>query len=695
MAITLFVDATYSLTGLVESIRRGEVALPDIQRPFVWQSTRVRDLFDSMYRGFPVGYLLFWSTGADPGARQIGTDTKEAAPRLLIVDGQQRLTSLFAVMTGTPVVREDYSEKRIEIGFRPADETFVVTDAAVRKDPEFVPDISTLWTGRRRDVVRDFMTRLEQKRELTQDQRDQIDDALDRVFDLKNYPFKVVELAAEVDEEQVAEVFVRINSEGVKLNRADFILTLMSVFWEKGRRELEDFSRTAKKPSTGAASPFNWFIHPQPAQLLRVSVALGLRRAVLKNVYTLLRGRDLETGLVSEEARTRQFARLQSAQKHVLDLTNWHEFLQCVERAGFRSATMITSDNALLYSYAVWLIGRVDYGMSVTQLREVIARWFFMVHTTSRYSGSFESRAESDLARFQDVNSQGEFVVMLDRIIGDTLSADYWNITLPNDLATSASRSPALSAYIAALNILDADALMGTAKVRSRLDPAITAKKGIERHHLFPKGYLRKDLGITDTKQVNQIANMALVDWPENIDVSDDAPASYWPEQAAKLPPDVVARQVHDHALPSGWTTLPYQDFLAQRRQLMGQVVRRAFGMLQEKAYAPVYPEPVLEPERFVGGLEGSGTSYPTVAELMERGLLREGSVLMPVDAAHDALATVLEDGRLDVDGKVYENPEHAAIAVAGADTDGWTFWVADTQAGQRSLAALADNGGE
>ena len=94
MAITVFKDSSYSLSTLLEEIDRGEIALPDIQRPFVWNPAKVRDLFDSMYRGFPVGNLLFWATGAEMGARRIGTHAHEAAPRLMIVDGQQRLTSL-------------------------------------------------------------------------------------------------------------------------------------------------------------------------------------------------------------------------------------------------------------------------------------------------------------------------------------------------------------------------------------------------------------------------------------------------------------------------------------------------------------------------------------------------------------------------------------------------------------------------
>jgi hypothetical protein len=368
----------------------------------------------------------------------------------------------------------------------------------------------------------------------------------------------VVELSSTADEEQVAEIFVRINSEGVTLIQADFILTLMSVFWEKGRRDLEEFCRACRLPSLSGASPFNWYVQPQPPQLLRASVAVAFRRAVLKHMYTVLRGKDLETGKPSPEQRDAQFARLAAAQEQVLNLTHWHEFLLCLERAGFRGKKMISSENAIIFSYAMWLIGRVDYGVPVARLREVIARWFFMAHTTSRYSGSFETQVERDLAQLFDLaHGDGDgFVAALARIVDDTLTPDFWEITLPNELASSASKSPALLAYIAALNIVDADALLSTAKVRARLDPAVTAKKGIERHHLFPRAYLRKQK-VTGTKQINQIANMALVEWHDNIAISDLPPATYWPDQLAKkkLPEADLAEQLRWHALPQDCPT--------------------------------------------------------------------------------------------------------------------------------------------
>lgn len=691
MAITLFKDATYSVSLLMESIGRGEIALPDIQRPFVWQASKVRDLLDSMYKGFPVGYLLFWETGAEPGARQIGGGEKEAVARLLIVDGQQRLTSLFAVMTGREVMKQDYSRSRIRIGFRPTDAVFTVTDAAVERDPEFIADASVLWEsdGGRRRAVRSYLRALSEKRGgLSQDEEDRLEDAIDRLYDLRNYPFKVVELSPEVDEEQVAEVFVRINSEGVTLNQADFILTLMSVFWEKGRQQLEDFSRACKTPSLSGASPFNWYIQPSPAQLLRVSVALAFRRAVLRLAYSLLRGKDLETGRVDPVRRVEQFARLQTAQERVLDLTNWHEYLLCLERAGFRGAKMITSENSVIFTYALWLIGRTDYHVPLDRLREVIARWFFMAQTTGRYTGSFESRFEADASRVTELatGDADGFCRALDRIVYDTLGNDYWTITLPNELATSAAKSPALMAYFAALNILDAEPLLSTGKVRARLDPAVTTRKGIERHHLFPKAYLRRR-GVTETKRVNQIANMALVEWSDNIDIADRPPAEYWPAQLAqkRVSAGRLEQQRYWHALPDGWQHVGYDEFLNARRLLMGGVVRDAFAQLADPAYTPSYAVASL-PE----AAAGLGTSQVTLVDLVKADLLPAGTTLV---AAGDAeiTAIVLDEGRISVDGRIYDSPSPAAADASGGSRNGWTYWHADLAHGRFSLSHLRD----
>ena len=101
-----------------------------------------------MYRGYPVGTLMFWETGADSSVRQVGGGENDGVARQLIVDGQQRLTSLFAVLTGRSVLTKKFQEKRIRIAFRPENESFEVTDAAIERDPEFIADITVLWTDR-------------------------------------------------------------------------------------------------------------------------------------------------------------------------------------------------------------------------------------------------------------------------------------------------------------------------------------------------------------------------------------------------------------------------------------------------------------------------------------------------------------------------------------------------------------------
>jgi len=591
VAVTVFKDASYNLAGLMSRIDHGEIALPDIQRPFVWSNARVRDLFDSMYKGFPVGYLLLWSTGADAGARQIGSDSKQAAASLLIVDGQQRLTSLYAVITGRPVVRKDFSVGRIRVAFRPSDRTFEVTDAAVENDPEYIPDISEVFKGSFLSFVNKFLEKLKAYRgvEISDDEKDRLVENIDRLKDLQNYPFQAIELDRTVDEEHVAEVFVRINSEGVRLNNADFILTLMSVFWEKGRRELEEFSRLAKTPSTSGPSPFNHFIEPAPDQLLRASVGLAFRRGRLQYVYSILRGKDLETGQFSPERRDAQFARLQSAHEATLNLTNWHEYLKCLQQAGFRSGRMVSSETALMYVYILWLLGRRDFNVDVKRLRDVIARWWFMAHTTGRYTGSSETQIEADLNRIRDLpeGSAEEFCASLDRIVRETFTNDYWEITLPNRLDTSSPKSPPLSAYWAALNILDADVLFSDLKVSTMLDPIVTPMKDMERHHLFPKAYLNR-LGITESKRVNSIANMAFVDWSDNLAISDSGPAEYWSVMTNRIDRERLNRQIKWHALPLGWEQLGYEEFCDRRRALIGAVVKEGFQRLWEGNVEPL-----------------------------------------------------------------------------------------------------------
>lgn len=583
MAEMLFKKTDYTLQGLLSDIDIGRIGLPDIQRPFVWPNSKVRDLLDSMYRGYPVGYLLFWETGAAAdGARTIGAGGKQKAPSLLIVDGQQRLTSLYAVMRGIPVLRDNFEHETIRIAFNPLDGKFEVPDAATDRTPEFLPDVSQALAKDSFSVITGYLSRIKAVRPISDEERERAIRAITRLFELQGYPFVALELNASATEEQVADVFVRINSEGKKLNQSDFILTLMSVFWDEGRTALEDFSIETRRPpaSLSKASAYNQIFQPEPDSLLRVGVGIAFRRGRLQHIYSLLRGKDLQTGRFSEAMRDQQFNRLKAAQAHVIDPTHWADYLNVVRAAGFRNARYVSSSMALVFGYQLYLIGRTEYGVEPHALKQAVARWLFMSLLTGRYTGSTETQFEKDLGLLPATADAKAFLRTLAEVGDAELTTDYWEKTLPLELATSSGRSPSLFAYYAALVLCDARALFSKGKVADLLDPPASGKKkALERHHLFPKRYLAK-LKIEGVRETNQIANYALVEWDDNIAISDVSPSAYWPKYAARFAQSELGDMMRWHALPDGWWEMEYHDFLRARRPLIARVIRQGFERL-------------------------------------------------------------------------------------------------------------------
>lgn len=590
MPDVVFKKVDYTLKKLVEDIDIGEIGLPDIQRPFVWSSSKVRDLFDSMYRGYPIGYFLFWENGFPGEHKVIGTGQKQKAPRLLIVDGQQRLASLYTVTKAVPIVSKDFRHARIRIAFNPIEERFEVTNPVIEKDVEWISDISEIWKPEMSSYtfINKFLNRLGANRlganrEIADEERTKIANSITRLEKLLDYPLTALEISSSVDEDRVAEIFVRINSKGTPLNQADFILTLMSVFWDDGRKQLEEFCRQAKKPPVdNRPSPYNHYLTPSPDQLLRPSVALGFRRARLEHVYSLLRGKDLQTRQFSVEQREKQFNILREAQDCVLNLQNWHDFFKVLKRAGYQSGKLISSEMTIAYTYAMWLIGKMDYCVDPYYLREVMARWFFMVALKGRYTGSPESRMEQDLALLRAIDTAEGFVKVLDQQINAIFTRDYWEVTLPNELETAAARSTGQFAFYAALCLLDANVLYSKMKVSELLDPTIKSKKkALERHHLFPRQYLQK-IGTREKHLINQTANYALVEWSDNIAISDKAPKDYVPQIEAKFTGEELQKMYTLHALPERWYEMEYTTFLNERRKLMADIIRRGFMKLKE-----------------------------------------------------------------------------------------------------------------
>ena len=572
------------LHHLVHEIDSGKLGLPDLQRPFVWKRSRIRDLLDSLYKGFPAGYFLFWETPKDVDSHSIGSETDHHHQQKMIVDGQQRLTSLYSVLKGKPIITEDGNEQLIEISFNPISEEFAVKSSSTQNNPRNIPNISDIWTSGKGsfDFITEYLDRLKDTQEISREEERRIASNIQRLENIRNYQFSVLVLSAELDIDTVAEIFQRINAGGIPLNSADFILTLMSVYWVEGRHQLEDFSRASQRPSSdNNSSPYNVFQTPSPDQLLRVSVGLGLKRGVLQNAYQVLRGRDPDDQKVKDDLRDARFQDLKDAQEKVLNLTNWHEYITCVKYAGFRSKSMLTSANNFLYTYLLFLIGKYEFSADRNALRAITGKWFFMSSLTGRYTGSPETILETDIRRLNQADkTENGFVGYLDSIISSQLTEDYWKVSLPQHLDSSSAYSPYLFGYHAALNLLGAKPLFSKLTISELLDPAVSGSKSpIERHHLFPKAYLMKK-GYSGAYKINQIANFAFLEWADNVEISDNSPSKYFPQLFENMTAQEQNDAIFWHGLPHNWHEMEYWQFIEERRKLISNVIKKGYQIL-------------------------------------------------------------------------------------------------------------------
>ncbi len=585
----VFKTTDYTIAKLIDDIEIGDIALPDIQRPFVWYKkiSKVRDLFDSIYRGYPIGYLLFWENANRSDYKNIGFEEKKRKiPRFLIIDGQQRLTALFAVMKNQEVLTPDYERKNIKIAFKPLDSTFKVGDAATDRDPEYIADLSSLWSGEGDfAIISSFIANLKEKREISKEEEKTISSNIQSLININKYPLTALEIAPNLEEEIVSDIFVRINSQGVSLTQADFILTLLSVYWEEGRKEIEQFcidSRKIPEKETRFSS-FNYLIKPDPDDMLRVLVGLTFHRAKMKDVYSIIRGRDMETGEFSEELRTQQFDKLKLNLPTILDNTNWQSFLKVLIGGGYKDEELISSKSAVLYSYIIYLIGKQNFNTQSHELQRIIGRWFVMSSLTGRYSSSPETAFEKDLNRIKEFNPDG-FISGLEKIIGENLTNDFWDITLVGQMETSSARSPEANAFYAALNKLGSPVLFSRKLVGDLYDPSLKIKKKrLEKHHIFPRNYLISKYGFDKNKdkaKINQIANLTFLEFEDNIEISDDKPSEYFAMVQKRFGENEIKEMLAQHAIPENFYQLEYDKFLQERRKLMTGIIKKAFNKI-------------------------------------------------------------------------------------------------------------------
>ncbi len=572
----VFNPKTYPLSNLINDIDTGNIALPDLQRPFVWDSTKVRDLIDSLYKGLPVGVIVLWEI-LEPGRyRKINLENKRE-PRFLVIDGQQRLTSLFSIINDKEIVNKNFRKVKLRISFNPIEEKFEVWNAAIERNPEWISDISTVFhNSSTYPFVKTYLSKLKSRVVESNISEERIAANIEKLKNILNYPFSVLELSSELDPEEVSEIFVRINSKGKPLNQSDFILTLMAVYWEEGRKGIEEFCEMSRKiPEGNKPSSFNIInINPNPEHLVRTIVGYSFLRGRLKYAYLILKGRDFENKTISEELREKNFEIFKDGHKRALDLTNWHDFIKIIQSAGFVNEKLISSKIAFFVSYTLYLLGKYRFHLPYKKLEKVIRKWFVFSLLTQRYTGSPESVIERDLSLFKD---KGDFVQKLEEIIKSELTHDYWSITLPQRLVSSSTQNHAYLIYLASLVYNDAYILFSDIKLRDYLNPFLkTKKKTIDLHHIFPRNYLKKK-SITDVKEINQVANLVYIEYKDNINIGDQSPKEYWPFLTKNLTPIERQKILRAYDLPENFWELNYAEFLKKRRDLMSKKIKDYF----------------------------------------------------------------------------------------------------------------------
>ena len=576
---SIFRTTSYPIKTLIDNIGYGIVALPDIQRPFVWDSTQVRDLFDSIYRGFPTGYLLFWDNALDPNAKIIGDNEKKSSPKSLIIDGQQRLTALFTTIKAIPVLNANFVRKRIVIAFNPLTETFEVSNPAIDKNAEYVSDISVLFKDdfKERAFINSFINNIRKVRELHDEEEEKIDLNISAVRTIINYSFTILEVSADIDEETVANIFVRVNSKGVVLKQSDFVLTLLSVFWDEGRKAIEQFCYNSRyKFDENKPSPFNPIVKADSEGILKSIIGFGFKRGRMKDVYSLLRGRDFETREFNKDLQIKRIDEFKDYLSKTLKIDTWLYFINLIQSLGFQSQSLITSKTNFFYSYAFYLIGKYNFDIKFKELDKIISKLFLFGAITSRYSGSSETIYDGDLRVIINAKDGQDFIDILSKIIHNEVTDDFWNITAPSLLESSSARNPLSLIFTAAQIKNNVNLLFSDNKIANLFNPLLIPNKSLlDKHHIFPKGYLNR-IDIKDLISQNQVANFVYLGFKENIDISSKAPKDYFPEYI-KEPSNEIHEEFKNHAIPPNILDLTYDEFLKERRKLMAKYIKEYF----------------------------------------------------------------------------------------------------------------------
>lgn len=513
-------------------VNSGEIAIPEIQRPFVWDSSKVRDLMDSLYKGYPIGYVIAWR---NPNVRL--KDGSMSEGKKILIDGQQRVTALTAAILGQYVINKTYQRVKIKIAFNPITEKFEVLNPAIQKDKTWLHDIAEAINGKT-----DLFEVADNYFDLNPDvDKRHIRNSFSNLINISRKQIGLIELSHDLDIETVTEIFIRINSKGVVLSQADFAMSKIASNTDyKGnelRKAIDYFCHLAIAPEfykhivdndkefakTDFFQKMQWIktenedlYDPNYNDVIRVAFTSQFNRGRLSDLVSLLSGRNFETRTFEETIAEQSFGTLKSGVNNFINETNYKRFLMIIKSAGFISPKLIRSQNAINFAYIVYLKLK-ELEVNSVAIESYVRRWLVYSILTGRYSGSPESAFDFDIKQI----CQKPFNEYLKEKEEGELSNAFWNASLPQSLDTSVASSPYFLVFLAAQVKANDRGFLSKDVLVSDL---ISVRGDI--HHLFPKDYLRKS-GL-DRSKYNQIANYVFMQSEINIKIGNKPPQDYF-----------------------------------------------------------------------------------------------------------------------------------------------------------------------
>ncbi|SBT10768.1 conserved hypothetical protein [Candidatus Propionivibrio aalborgensis] len=579
-------------------VKSGEIAIPEIQRPFVWEATKVRNLLDSLYQGYPVGYLIAWRNHTV----KLKDGTTSAGKRILI-DGQQRVSALMASLLGIEVLNDDYETVQIRIAFNPQEESFEVANPAIQKNAAWLPDVAKVFDPATSvyQLVNGYCSANEGC------SQDKVHRIIEKLRGIVYNHVGIIELAEDLDIETVTEIFIRVNSAGSPLSQADFAMSKIAANETFGgnllRKAIDYFCHLAVAPEflgkitkgdkAFVASEFfdkmKWIANvnddiydPSYTDMLRVAFTSEFGRGKLQDLVALLSGRNFETKQYEEAIAEDSFGRLKRGILAFVNETHFDRITMILRSAGFITSKLINSQNAINFAYILYLRGRAE-NIPPADLERAVRRWYAMSVLRGRYSGSPESTFDSDI---RQIDSRG-VLAYLEAVIPNELPDSFWTGMLPQFMDTSSINSPYFLCYQAA------QAKLGDKGFLSR-DITVTdlLLNRADVHHLYPRQHL-KDLGMS-RGLYNQIANYVVAQSEINIAIGAKPPANYFKELAEQCNGGAkkyggitdkaeMAANLAMNCIPASMLDGEIKEFgafLEERRKLMALKIKTWFEVL-------------------------------------------------------------------------------------------------------------------